>query len=305
MKYTLPFIFTLFCSLLLVQCFARSPLIDQLCRKASQGSIIVKYSFCVSSFANDPRSKRAKSIEEVGGITIQHSISYGNRIQTDIARQLKNPKLSTDFRIAFQSCFTYYSHAIPKLESAFNSFRSRDYPTAHQNLVSAMDASTDCQDAFDEVLPEENHTYTVQKNEVHSPLHALFFCISSLENDFKCERAKSIEELGGIAIEHSILYGSRVQTDIASHLNDPKLSTDSRIAFQSCFKYYSDALPRLESALNSFRSRDYRTARQNLVSAMDAPTDCHIAFAGIGPPKFVTRHNSDFFYLTAIPYALT
>ncbi|KAK6935052.1 Pectinesterase inhibitor domain [Dillenia turbinata] len=117
--------------------------------KASQGSIIVKYSFCVSSLANDTRSETAKSIEELGGIAIQHTISYGNRIQTDVASQLKNPKLSTDFRIAFQSCFTYYSDAIPKLESALNSFGSRDYPTAHQNLVSAMDASTDCQDAFD------------------------------------------------------------------------------------------------------------------------------------------------------------
>ncbi|KAK6935050.1 Pectinesterase inhibitor domain [Dillenia turbinata] len=120
------------------------------------------------------------------------------------------------------------------------------------------------------------------------------FCVASFTSDRKSQNVTTENELGVLSLQHLIskasILGSRYSILAKKY---------PRKDLQECSKIYSQAIPTLKEALDSYKVRDYPTTNIKVSAAFDASADCVEGFQG-GNKDPLQRMNSAFIKLAKI-----
>ncbi|XP_022770136.1 putative invertase inhibitor [Durio zibethinus] len=125
-------------------------LIRQTCKKCAQRDPNLGYNFCVTSLQAAPKSQCADDLHELGMISIKLLRRNLTNSRSFIKELLKNKKLDPFVRSCLHDCFDLYSDAIPTTKQAIDDYKSKHYDDANIDVSSVMDASTTCEDGFNE-----------------------------------------------------------------------------------------------------------------------------------------------------------
>ncbi|XP_020224264.1 putative invertase inhibitor [Cajanus cajan] len=155
---SLLFTFTiLFCSL---HSFVRANrLIQQTCKNCSKTDPNISYKFCVTSFQSDHRSHYAKTLQELGLISIKiirHNVTDTNNHINELLKKEKS--LDPFIKECLDDCLEVYSDTVSTFREAIRDYKAKRYADCNVKLSSIIDASTTCEDGFK------------QKNDSISPL---------------------------------------------------------------------------------------------------------------------------------------
>ncbi|XP_015939289.1 putative invertase inhibitor [Arachis duranensis] len=135
-------------------------LIQQTCKNISETDSNVSYKFCINSLESDPRSHGAKSLEKLGLASIKlvrHNVTDTRAQIKEILKKNKN-KLDPFAKECLDDCLQVYSDAIATIKEAIKDYKAKRYADSNVKLSSVIDASTTCEDGFN------------QRNGVVSPL---------------------------------------------------------------------------------------------------------------------------------------
>ncbi|KAM1784677.1 hypothetical protein ACFX12_037672 [Malus domestica] len=126
-------------------------LIQNSCKKASDGDPNLSYNFCVASLEEANSKSHGQSpdhLEQLVLISLNLTISNATNINSIISKLLKDKQFDKYARDCLKGCSELYSDAIPTLQEALCALRSKDFPKANVEVSSAMDASSTCEDGF-------------------------------------------------------------------------------------------------------------------------------------------------------------
>lgn len=121
--------------LLLDRLGSSESLIRDCCKKAAKNDPNLRYTFCVASLEESPRSKNA-SLQGLVVISTQRAVSYATRTQRTISKILKDKKRHNSCEIPLHDCLELYSDAKYSLAEALGDISSRDYEAANIDLSS-------------------------------------------------------------------------------------------------------------------------------------------------------------------------
>lgn len=133
-------------------------LIQQTCKNCSKTDPNISYKFCTTSLQSDYRSHCAKNLRELGLMTIKLIRHNVTDTISHIKKLLKKKNLDPFMKECLDDCLEVYSDAIPILREAIKDYKGKRYADSNVKLSSVIDASTTCEDGFE------------QKNGVISPL---------------------------------------------------------------------------------------------------------------------------------------
>ncbi|XP_038680458.1 pectinesterase inhibitor 12-like [Tripterygium wilfordii] len=139
-------------------------LVQNSCKEASNGDPNLSYEFCFACLESNPKSENASNLEELVVVSLELAISNATNICCKISNLLKEEKYSNYTESALQDCLELYLDAKSTLVDARNDFNSstiNDYQKASVEVSSAMDASTTCEDGFDDEEKQGNSTHEV------------------------------------------------------------------------------------------------------------------------------------------------
>lgn len=134
-------------------CSMSYDLIHQSCKKAAKTDPNLIYNFCVTSLEANPKARKAKNLEELAVASIELTISNGTKIASTISNLLRQKtKVGIDpyTKGCLKDCSQLYSDAISTLYEAKFDIQSNDLEKANVEISSAMDASSTCEDGFNE-----------------------------------------------------------------------------------------------------------------------------------------------------------
>ncbi|KAI3904876.1 hypothetical protein MKW92_037595 [Papaver armeniacum] len=86
-------------------------------------------------------------------------------IHSYIATILKGGKGEPAAKPCLEDCLNLYSDAIRSVQKAVASFKIKDYSSANIQMSAAMDASTNCEDGFQEVVVGQDLTSPLAKQD--------------------------------------------------------------------------------------------------------------------------------------------
>ena len=135
-------------------------LIQQTCKKCSETDSNISFKFCITSLQSDPRSHCVKNLDQLGLISIKlvrHNVT-DNRVHITEILKKKKKNLDPFIKECLKDCLEVYSDAITTLREAIRDYKAKRYADSNVKLSSVIDASTTCEDGFN------------QKNGVISPL---------------------------------------------------------------------------------------------------------------------------------------
>ncbi|CAJ1948858.1 unnamed protein product [Sphenostylis stenocarpa] len=124
-------------------------LTQQTCKNCSKTDPNISYKFCVESFKSNRRSQHAKSLQELGLISIQitrHNVTDTKARINDLLE--KNKSLDPFIKECLDDCLEVYSDTIPTFREAIRDYRAKRYANCNVKLSSVIDASTTCEDGF-------------------------------------------------------------------------------------------------------------------------------------------------------------
>ncbi|KAM2698205.1 hypothetical protein EV1_037243 [Malus domestica] len=143
---------TITITLMLFHCtIGSNNLIQNSCKKASDGDPNLSYNFCVASLEEANSKSHGQSpdhLEQLVLISLNLTISNATNINSIISKLLKDKQFDKYARDCLKGCSELYSDAIPTLQEALCALRSKDFPKANVEVSSAMDASSTCEDGF-------------------------------------------------------------------------------------------------------------------------------------------------------------
>ncbi|XP_061370517.1 putative invertase inhibitor [Gastrolobium bilobum] len=150
-------------SLTILFCFFHSivstnHLIQQTCKNCSETDPNINYKFCITSLQSDHRSQCAKNLNELGLISIKLIRHNVTNTSAHIKELLKKNNLDPFIKACLDDCLEVYSDSILTLREAIRDYKAKRYADSNVKLSSVIDASTTCEDGFE------------QKNGVISPL---------------------------------------------------------------------------------------------------------------------------------------
>ncbi|KAK7350518.1 hypothetical protein VNO77_09220 [Canavalia gladiata] len=148
----------LLCSLHSCVC-ANNRLIKQTCKNCSKSDPNISYKFCITSFQSDRRSHWAKTLQELGLLSIKlvrHNVTNTSAHINELLKRKKG--LDPFIEECLDDCLEVYSDSISTLRGAIRDYKAMRYADSNVKLSSVLDASTTCEDGFK------------QKNGVVSPL---------------------------------------------------------------------------------------------------------------------------------------
>ncbi|XP_027336995.1 putative invertase inhibitor [Abrus precatorius] len=140
-------------------CLCANRLIRQTCKNCSNSDPNISYKFCITSFQSDRRSHCAKTLQELGLVSIKlvrHNVTNTSAHINELLNQ--NKGLDPFIKECLDDCLEVYSDAISTLRGAIRDYKAKRYGDSNIKLSSVIDASTTCEDGFK------------QKNDVVSPL---------------------------------------------------------------------------------------------------------------------------------------
>ncbi|XP_057537656.1 putative invertase inhibitor [Amaranthus tricolor] len=127
-----------------------SILINQTCKNSSKTKPNINYKFCVYALQSFPASHCA-DITRLG----QNAITLIKHNVTDtrcyIKQLLQYKKIGNDTKSALQDCIDLYSDSLSTLREAIIDYRSSRFVDANVKVSSVMDASSTCEDGFDDI----------------------------------------------------------------------------------------------------------------------------------------------------------
>ncbi|KAM1285003.1 hypothetical protein ACFX2J_027626 [Malus domestica] len=124
-------------------------LIPETCKNFAQYDPNLSYNFCVNSLQAAPKSQRA-GLHKLGIISIKLVRNNATDTRHYIKHLLKNKNLDPYVSACLGDCLELYSDAIPTIKHALMNYKSKKYEDANTEVSSVIDASTTCEDGFDE-----------------------------------------------------------------------------------------------------------------------------------------------------------
>lgn len=124
-------------------------LISETCKKAAQNDPNLSYKFCLTSLQAAPNSPGA-DLRQLGLISmklVQHNVTNTSRY---IKHLLKNKQLDKFVRAGLYDCLDLYTDAKPTIKQAIKDYRMKHNEDANILVSSIVDASTTCEDGFEE-----------------------------------------------------------------------------------------------------------------------------------------------------------
>ncbi|XP_059642780.1 putative invertase inhibitor [Cornus florida] len=169
--------------LLLGHCSSGSTnLTHNACKKAAKIDPNFSYHFCVAHLEQNPKSKHAKTLQELGVISIAIAKSKASHTRSHIKKLLRNNTRFDSFAEGcLRDCLDLYSDAIQALKVARSDFKSKDYDEADIQVSSAMEAPTTCEEGFGE-KESEVHPLT-KENKLFFKLAAISLAFTQIVND--------------------------------------------------------------------------------------------------------------------------
>lgn len=160
-----PFVLVFILSIVSVPHFINASFVSQACTKAAASSPTINRDFCIASLQADPKSG---SVNFVGLAQIATDLTSKNATSTKakINNLLANPGNGSDnIKPELSTCLDLYSGMIDHLSDAARAISSFRYDDAKTYLSAALDAPSDCEDAFSEkgtgsVLSKEDSNAT-------------------------------------------------------------------------------------------------------------------------------------------------
>ncbi|PON48403.1 Pectinesterase inhibitor domain containing protein [Trema orientale] len=137
----------------LQNCSLGSNFIQQSCKKAVKTDPNLRYDFCITTLEANPKTRKAKHLEELAIISIELTISNATEIASNISnllRQKTEVVIDPYAKGCLKDCSELYSDAISALRDAKLDIESNDFEKANVDISSAMDASSTCEDGFKE-----------------------------------------------------------------------------------------------------------------------------------------------------------
>lgn len=125
-------------------------LINQTCKKCSETDPNIGYDFCVTSLQAAPRATHTDDVRQLGIISIRLLRLNLTDTRSYIKELLKDKKLDPFVKSCLKDCYDLYSDAVPLTKKAIKEYRGKRYKDANVDLSSVMDASTTCEDGFQE-----------------------------------------------------------------------------------------------------------------------------------------------------------
>ncbi|OUZ99184.1 Pectinesterase inhibitor domain [Macleaya cordata] len=125
-------------------------LIEETCRKSVQTDPNLSYNFCLTSLQAVPKS-HTSDLKGLGLISINLTKTNATHTNLYIKKLLNQKQISQYCKIRLIDCLDLYSDAIISLKNAIKDFTSRHNFEANIEVSAAMDASTTCEDGFDEM----------------------------------------------------------------------------------------------------------------------------------------------------------
>ncbi|XP_021750051.1 putative invertase inhibitor [Chenopodium quinoa] len=137
-----------------------SNLINQTCKNSSKNDPNINYKFCVYALQSAPASHCANTTR-LGLISItliKHNVTD---TRCSIKQLLQDKKVSKRYKGVLKDCLELYSDALSTLSEVVSDFRAQRFVDANVKVSSVMEASTTCEDGFEEVgvspLTQENN----------------------------------------------------------------------------------------------------------------------------------------------------
>uniref|UniRef100_A0A803PN38 Pectinesterase inhibitor domain-containing protein n=1 Tax=Cannabis sativa TaxID=3483 RepID=A0A803PN38_CANSA len=132
-----------------------SDLIKQSCKNATNDDPNSTYDFCIKILGENPKSNKAKTIEELALATIDLTICNASKVVSTISKVMRSKVLKTSYGNAcLKDCLSIYSDAISALREAKRAIRIKDFKKASVEISSAVDAPSTCEDGFNEAQGE-------------------------------------------------------------------------------------------------------------------------------------------------------
>jgi pectinesterase inhibitor-like protein len=162
---SLSFMLMFLVSIVSIPHFIDASSVTDACTKAAASSPTINRDFCVASLQADPKSGSANV---VGLAQIATDLTSKNATSTKakIQNLLSNPgNGNSNIKPELSTCHDLYSEMIGHLSDAASAISSFHYDDAKTYLSAALDAPSDCEDAFSEkgtssVLSKENANAT-------------------------------------------------------------------------------------------------------------------------------------------------
>ncbi|KAI3850966.1 hypothetical protein MKX03_036446 [Papaver bracteatum] len=132
------------------------------------------------------------------------------------------------------------------------------------------------------------------------------FCVASLLAN-PASRDADLLGLGVISMRMCLENATSIHFYIDHILKDGKGEPAAKQCVKVCSQVYSDALDSIQSAIASFKSKDYDLANMHINSAMNAAFDCERGFTELGQNATSTliKLDADYVQLTVIPLTIT
>ncbi|XP_057510337.1 putative invertase inhibitor [Actinidia eriantha] len=149
MRTFLPFSL-LFLSLLAFRCASGQTLIQDTCKACSEQDSKVNLTFCATSLEAAPDSGCASDLPGLGMISMGLVRRNVTSTRFNIKQLLKNKQLDPYVRQCLNDCFDLYSDATLSIKEAMKHYKFKRYIDANFAISSIMDASTTCEQGFQE-----------------------------------------------------------------------------------------------------------------------------------------------------------
>ncbi|KAK9697365.1 hypothetical protein RND81_08G033100 [Saponaria officinalis] len=139
-------------------------LINQTCHNSSQNDPNINYKFCVYALQSAPAS-RCANMTRLGLISITLIRNNVTDTRCLIKQFLANKKVDKNTKQGLLDCLELYSDSQPTLSEATRDYLARRYDDANVKVSSVIDASTTCEDGFQDLevvsplTKQNNHTF--------------------------------------------------------------------------------------------------------------------------------------------------
>ncbi|XP_074284423.1 putative invertase inhibitor [Silene latifolia] len=139
-------------------------LINQTCHNSSKNDPNINYKFCVYALQSAPASQCA-NLTRLGLMAIKLIKNNVTDTRCLIKQLLSNKMLDKSTKEGLTDCLDLYSDSQPTLNEAAKDYRARRYVEANLKVSSVIDASTTCEQGFEDLeigsplAQQNNHAY--------------------------------------------------------------------------------------------------------------------------------------------------
>ncbi|KAJ3680642.1 hypothetical protein LUZ60_016920 [Juncus effusus] len=134
-------------------CLSSGSIVEDTCKNISSSRPDISYDFCVKSFESDVNSSLVADHRTLAIIAAELANVTATKMQLRIKEMIEKEKNKAR-RNRLDTCMEVYSDAIDDINNAAGAIDSGRDTDAQMFLSAALDASSDCEDAFSEADDE-------------------------------------------------------------------------------------------------------------------------------------------------------